>query len=215
MAKGFAANGAILHLVGRREGKLQEAKRAIEQVQTEGSEIHLSVLYCRLGSRAHDSIPADASDRDAVKAFVSSLTRLDVLINNAGVVFPDPPSTHLTPVAELQASLVASPEESWSKSFQVNVEAPFYLAASVLHLLAQAPDAGRIINISSIGSVMADPSTHQPAYQASKAAVNHLTRILASKFRDTGVRVNAICETKDGTYRTLIDSQLRDTSPHR
>lgn len=43
MAKGFAANGAILYLVGRREEKLQEAKRAIQQVQTEGTEIHLLV----------------------------------------------------------------------------------------------------------------------------------------------------------------------------
>lgn len=143
---------------------------------------------------ADRSIPADASDRNAVKQLVSTLTRLDVLINNAGVVYPDPSSTYLTPVAELQASLLGSAEDAWENTFRINVEAPFYLAASVLHLLAAAPDAGRIINISSIGSVLADPLTHQPAYQASKAAVNHLTRLLASKFRDTGIRVNAICE---------------------
>ena len=39
---------------------------------------------------------------------------------------------------------------------------------------------------------MSDPRVHQPAYQASKAALNHLTRLLASKFRRHGVRVNAI-----------------------
>lgn len=39
---------------------------------------------------------------------------------------------------------------------------------------------------------MSDPTTHQPAYQASKAALDHLTRVLASKLRCTGVRVNAI-----------------------
>lgn len=203
MAKGFAANGAVVYLVGRREEKLQEAKQAIEQVQAEGAEVYLSVPLRHRRSGAHSSIPADASDREAVNALVSKLTRLDVLINNAGVVYPDPPSTHLSPLPELQASLLASPPDTWTKSFQVNVEGPFYLAASVLHLLAQAPEAGRIINISSIGSVMADPSTHQPAYQASKAAVNHLTRLLASKFRETGVRVNAICERAD--LRRLSD----------
>lgn len=39
---------------------------------------------------------------------------------------------------------------------------------------------------------MSDPTTHQPAYQVSKAALNHLTRLLASKFRHLGVRVNGI-----------------------
>jgi NAD(P)-dependent dehydrogenase (short-subunit alcohol dehydrogenase family) len=61
-----------------------------------------------------------------------------------------------------------------------------------MHLLTASPTHGRIINISSIGSTMSDPATHQPAYQASKAALNHLTRLLASKLRETGIRVNAI-----------------------
>lgn len=39
---------------------------------------------------------------------------------------------------------------------------------------------------------MSDPAISQPAYQASKAALNHLTRLMASKFRNTGIRVNAI-----------------------
>jgi NAD(P)-dependent dehydrogenase (short-subunit alcohol dehydrogenase family) len=120
------------------------------------------------------------------------MTKLDVLINCAGIVVPDPPCNHLTPLLELQAAMLASPPSTWSDTFSVNVESPFFLSVSLMHLLAASPTKGRIINVSSIGSIMSDPATHQPAYQASKAALNHLTRLLASKLRDTGIRVNAI-----------------------
>ncbi|WVQ64292.1 uncharacterized protein L199_002454 [Kwoniella botswanensis] len=177
MAKGFAVNGAITHIVGRRQAKLEEAKETI---------LHLNpsaqvVIHA-----------ADISSRSEVDVLAKSLKKVDVLINCAGIVLPDPPCTHLTPLPELQKALLASPPETWSQTFSVNVESVFYLSVSLLHLLAAAPDGGRIMNVSSIGSTMSDPNTHQPAYQASKAAVNHLTRLLASKFREHGVRVNAI-----------------------
>jgi NAD(P)-dependent dehydrogenase (short-subunit alcohol dehydrogenase family) len=142
--------------------------------------------------RSSYRICADVSDRQVITRLASGLTRLDVLINCAGIVLPDPPCNHLTPLPELQAALLASPSSTWSDTFAVNVESPFFLSVSVMHLLAASPTHGRIINISSIGSTMSDPATHQPAYQASKAALNHLTRLLASKFRETGIRVNAI-----------------------
>lgn len=55
---------------------------------------------------------------------------------------------------------------------------------------------------------MSDPVIHQPAYQSSKAALNHLTRLLASKFRTTGVRVNAIAPG-------YFPSQMNDPSNPR
>ncbi|WWC93143.1 uncharacterized protein L201_008110 [Kwoniella dendrophila CBS 6074] len=177
MAKGFAVNEAITHIVGRRQAKLEEAKAAILQLNSNAQ----VVIHT-----------ADISSRSEVTSLASSLSKVDVLINCAGVVFPDPPCTHLTPLPELQKALLSSPSETWSNTFQVNVESVFFLSVSLLHLLAVAPNGGRIINVSSIGSTMSDPNTHQPAYQSSKAAVNHLTRLLASKFREHGVRVNAI-----------------------
>ncbi|WVF66518.1 hypothetical protein IAT40_001258 [Kwoniella sp. CBS 6097] len=190
MAKGFAANGAILHIVGRRQSKLEEAKATLLQINSEAQVIVHS---------------ADISDRAAVTELVSNLNTLDVLINCAGIVLPDPPCTHLTPLPELQAALLGSPEDTWTKTFSVNVESVFFLSVSVLHLLARSANGGRIINVSSIGSTMSDPNTHQPAYQASKAAVNHLTRLLASKFRDHGIRVNAISPG-------YFPSQMQDAS---
>lgn len=143
------------------------------------------------------------TDRAAVTAFISTLSRLDVLINNAGICLPDTPSTHKLPVAELQAALLSSPSDTWTATFATNVEAPYFLSASALHLLAKSPHNGRIINISSIGALNSDPRSSQPAYQASKAAVSHLTRLLASKFREHGVRVNAIVPG-------LFPSQMQD-----
>ncbi|WVQ84266.1 hypothetical protein IAT38_006418 [Cryptococcus sp. DSM 104549] len=177
MAKGFAANGAITHIVGRKEAKLEEAKAQILE------------LYPEAKVETH---PCDVSSRPSVTSLISTFTKLDVLINCAGIVLPDAPCTHLTPLPELQAALLSSAPETWSRTFATNVESLFFLSVSALHLLAAAPAGGRVINISSIGSTMSDPNTHQPAYQASKAAVNHLTRLLASKFRNHGIRVNAI-----------------------
>lgn len=112
---------------------------------------------------------ADISDRPSITSLVASLSKLDVLINCAGIVLPDTPCNQFTPLPELQAALLASPHETWSRTFSTNVESLFFLSASALHLLAAAPAGGRIINISSIGSTMSDPVISQPAYQASKA----------------------------------------------
>ncbi|WWD22661.1 hypothetical protein CI109_107154 [Kwoniella shandongensis] len=177
MAKGFATNGANVHIIGRRQAKLEEAKAILLELNPD-AQVHIHA--------------ADISSRDAVTALAASLTKLDVLINCAGIVIPDPPCTHLTPLPELQAALLGSPSSTWSNTFSTNLEAPFFLSVSVLHLLAKSPPGGRIINISGIGSIMSDPNTSQPAYQLSKAALNHLTRVMASKFRDLGIRVNAI-----------------------
>ncbi|WVQ74296.1 hypothetical protein IAR50_003893 [Cryptococcus sp. DSM 104548] len=190
MAKGFASNGAVTHIVGRRQGKLEEAKTSILKLSPDAQ----VVIHA-----------ADISDRSAVISLIAGFTKLDVLINCAGIVLPDTPSTHHTPLPELQAALLSSSPDTWSRTFSTNVEAPYFLSASALHLLAAAPSGGRIINISSIGSIMSDPNTHQPAYQASKAAVNHLTRLLASKFREHGVRVNAISPG-------YFPSQMQDAS---
>ncbi|KIR29972.1 hypothetical protein I309_00839 [Cryptococcus deuterogattii LA55] len=177
MAKGMAMNGAVTHIAGRRREKLEKAKAKILELNPK-AHVHIHV--------------ADISDRTSITSLVASLNKLDVLINCAGIVLPDAPCNQFTPLPELQAALLASPPETWARTFSTNVESVFFLSASALHLLSAAPAGGRIINISSIGSTMSDPAVNQPAYQASKAALNHLTRLQASKFCEHGIRVNAI-----------------------
>ena len=189
MAKGFVANGAIVHIVGRRKAKLDEAKTQLDALARNGGEVR---MWVRKVIAAESSVQADVSSREDVARLVSSLTRLDVLINCAGIALPDAPHTHLTPLPELQAALQATTLDSWVSQYSVNVAATYHLSVSLLHLLAAAEAGGRIINISSIGSTMSDPAICRLPYQTSKAAIDHLTRVLASKLRETGVRVNAI-----------------------
>ncbi|KAK4685957.1 hypothetical protein P7C73_g4175, partial [Tremellales sp. Uapishka_1] len=191
MAKGFAANGAKVYIVGRRQAKLEEAKAVLDTLKSNDANVHTYVTILKsvgLMSR----ICADISDRSSIIRIAGSLAAVDVLINCAGIVLPDTPCNQFTPLDELQSALLSSPPETWSKTFSTNVESAFFLSASLLHFLAAAPHGGRIINISSIGSTMSDPAISQPAYQASKAALNHLTRLQASKFQHLGIRVNAI-----------------------
>jgi NAD(P)-dependent dehydrogenase (short-subunit alcohol dehydrogenase family) len=140
-------------------------------------------------------VPVDLANPNATQTVLDALgnnPKLDVLVNCAGISRPDAPTSDRTPIVELQASMSASDPDAWTQTFLTNVQAPYALSVGLLHLLAVSPSNGRIINISSIGAIMTDPNVHQPAYQTSKAALDHLTRILASKFRQHGVRVNGI-----------------------
>jgi len=182
IAKAFATNGARVLITGRRQEKLDEAVSEIEPLcNANGGTIH--------------AISADLTDHLSFPKIIVALgdsPSLDVLINCAGIVKPDQPSNHRMPILELQAAMMSSEHATWSSTFLTNVEAPYFLSVSLIHLLAASQVGGRIINISSIGARMSDPMVHQPAYQVSKAALDHLTRLLASKFREYQVRVNAI-----------------------
>ncbi|RLN88368.1 hypothetical protein BBJ28_00017280 [Nothophytophthora sp. Chile5] len=111
-------------------------------------------------------------------------SRLDVLINNSGVGWGGDINHH--------------PEAAWNKVLAVNVTSPFHLTRYLLPLLDEAAtssDAARVINIGSVAGLM--PQMIQTmAYDTSKAAIHHMTRILAAKLarRPNGghILVNAI-----------------------
>jgi NAD(P)-dependent dehydrogenase (short-subunit alcohol dehydrogenase family) len=85
-----------------------------------------------------------------------------------------------------------------SDTMQTNVAAGFFMSMAFLPLLAKgqqnAPngDTSSVINVSSISGAMKGSSMGQPAYAASKAAFTHVSRMLATLFKDTKVRVNVI-----------------------
>jgi ketoreductase RED2 len=103
--------------------------------------------------------------------------RLDGLINNAGV-------TVEVPMPDIAAVTVAH----WEKVLRTNVIGTFLVSQAALPLLSQSGD-GWIINITSLAGVRQTGSSLP--YAVSKAALNHLTTILA-KHADGGVRVNAV-----------------------
>jgi NAD(P)-dependent dehydrogenase (short-subunit alcohol dehydrogenase family) len=110
--------------------------------------------------------------------------RLDVLVNNAGM-------------SPLYESLAAVTEELYDKTLSVNLKGPFRLCALAgAHMVDNG--GGSIINVSTIGSLVASPG--ELPYAAAKAGVNALTVGLAEAFAPT-VRVNCILP---GAFRTDV-----------
>ncbi|WP_330302073.1 MULTISPECIES: SDR family oxidoreductase [unclassified Streptomyces] len=121
---------------------------------------------------------ADGADaRRIVQAAIDAYGRLDILVNNAG-------TTRFIPLDDLEAADV----EVWREIFDVNVFGAWQLtAAAVPHL--RKSDAASVVNISSVSATRALGSS--VPYAVSKAALNHMTRLLASQL-GPDIRVNAV-----------------------
>lgn len=126
----------------------------------------------------------DAADRRAVAAHIANeFGRLDALVNNAGVL----------PDRGTQPSTV--PVDVLRQTFETNFFAVVALTQELLPLIRKS-SAGRIVNLSSqLGSLTlnenADPDWRLAGYNASKAAVNMFTVLLAAELAGTPVKVNA------------------------
>jgi NAD(P)-dependent dehydrogenase (short-subunit alcohol dehydrogenase family) len=130
------------------------------------------------------SIPADLATSEGRQHLVDELGRrekgLDILVNNAGAAWGAP--------------LGEYPESGFKKVMALNTEAVFFLTQSLIPMLAaagKASDPARVINIGSIDGIRT-PELDHFAYSASKAAVHHMTRVLAMKLAGRHITVNAI-----------------------
>jgi NAD(P)-dependent dehydrogenase (short-subunit alcohol dehydrogenase family) len=129
-------------------------------------------------------LPADLStqaESDRLgKELAARESKLHVLVNNAG--------------ANWGAPLAEYPDAAWDKVLALNVKSIFHLTRACLPLLekAVAPgDPARVINIGSIDGLRV-PALETYAYSSSKAAVHHLTRVLANRLGPKGITVNAV-----------------------
>jgi len=162
------------------------------------------------GTRVADSLPgasyvrADIADPAEATGLVEQVLerhgRLDILVNNAG-------TTRVIPHADLEAGT----PEVWRQIFDVNVIGTWQVTvAAVPHL--RAAGSGQVVNISSLAGER--PTGSSIPYAASKAAVSHLTRLLANALAPD-VRVNAVAPglvdtpwTEDwGTVREFVRLQ--------
>lgn len=128
---------------------------------------------------------ADAADVEKmVAATVEKFGRLDTLVNNAGV-------------GAFGAFLKTAPDD-WAQVMRINVDGLIHASRAALpHLLASG---GSIINVSSVSGIGGDWG--MSFYNASKGAVNNLTRSLALEFGSKGVRVNAVAPSITRTEMT-------------
>ncbi len=162
IATAFAARGARLALLDR----VPEVEQAALLLPGDG---HLGLV-------------ADVTDPAGLLAAVdasATLTgRIDVLVNNAGIV-------RLAPAETL-------PVTDWDATMAINLRAPFMVSQIVgRRMLAQG--GGRIVNMASQAAVVA--LDQHVAYCASKAAIVSLTKVLALEWGPRGVTVNAISPT--------------------
>jgi len=168
IAAGFLANGAKVYVSSRKADVCHETARRL--ADEHGGECI--------------AVPGDVATMAGVEAlageFARHETRLDVLVNNAG-------STWGAPIDEF-------PENGWDKVMDTNVKGVFFLTQKLLPLLraaATAEDPARVINVGSVDGIKT-PVFDNFSYGPSKAAVHHLTRVLAAHLVKEDILVNAI-----------------------
>ncbi|MGA5896697.1 SDR family NAD(P)-dependent oxidoreductase [Streptomyces venetus] len=120
-------------------------------------------------------VVADVADIDDVRRLAEEVGEVDVLVNNAGVF---PFST--TPEQSL---------DSYAQVFDINVRATYFLTAALVPAMV-ARNKGAIVNVSSVAGQIGTPVGS--VYNASKAAMDALTRSWAVEFGAAGVRVNSV-----------------------
>jgi NAD(P)-dependent dehydrogenase (short-subunit alcohol dehydrogenase family) len=166
IARGFVAAGAKVYISSRKAD-------VGEQVAAELSQ-HGTCI----------SLPADlATEAECVRLAAELAARepaLHVLVNNAG--------------ANWGAPLDEFPASGWDKVLDLNLKSPFFLTRALLPQLeaaATADDPARIINIGSIDGIQV-PVLNTYSYSSSKAALHHLTRVLARELGPRHITVNAV-----------------------
>lgn len=126
-------------------------------------------------------VAADIADPGAGAALIGAVRerygRLDLLVNNAG-------TTEIIPHADLDAA----DREVWRRIFETNVFGTWDLCAAAMPLLRQSP-VGHIVTVTSLGGQR--PLGSSVPYAVSKAALDHMTRLLAATVGPE-VRVNAV-----------------------
>ena len=124
---------------------------------------------------AADVSVADDCRRSAAQAH-ESLGRIDVLVNNAGILT-------LAPIAELTPQL-------WDEMFAVNTRGVFQMTQAVVPYMQQRR-YGRIVNIASLAARTGGPG--QAHYAAAKSAVVGFTRVTSMEYGGFGITANAVC----------------------
>lgn len=154
------------------------ARVAVGDLDQERAEATAAVIRQRQGEA--DAFHIDVTDPTSVAKFVAaaetSLGRLDVLVNSAGI-------REIVPVLELSF-------EEWQRVIGVNLSGTFLPSQAFARQLVALGRPGRIVNLASTLGLMAAPK--RAAYTASKHGVVGLTKQMALELGEKNIRVNAV-----------------------
>lgn len=165
-----------------------------ERLQKEGATI---CCIQRSHSNLFDSFEFDLLKEEgcsnSIKAIIEKYGRIDVLINNAGMM--------------KESSMQDTTLETWNQTLALNLTAPFLLSKLAMPFLIKSK--GCIVNIGSIEGLGANPN--HAAYCASKAGLHGLTRATAIDHGKDGVRCNAVAP---GWIDTELNEEFIKSMPN-
>ncbi|KAL1981833.1 hypothetical protein VTN96DRAFT_2078 [Rasamsonia emersonii] len=209
----LAVNGAKVYIVGRTEEKLERV------AELYGANIAGQII----------PLTADTSQKASIAQLVETFTsrenHLSVLINNAGIVGQarqDVERQHPETLRQTLFDDESATENDWESVYRTNVCQLYFMTGAFLPLLQKGTEAetaqqegfsSTVINITSISGIV-KTSQHHFAYNASKAAAIHLTKMLAHEIASSGlkIRVNNIAPGVFPSEMTAQESDERQKS---
>ncbi|RKL45009.1 hypothetical protein BFJ72_g3659 [Fusarium proliferatum] len=191
ITQALQSNGAKVYITGRREEVLEQTQKTYG---TGPGSIHV--------------LPGDVSEKDEAIRLAEEVGKkepngIHLLVNNAGIAeddntkFSSAGEPDMSDAKALSEHFLKTEPQQWAATLKTNVTGPYYMSMAFLPLLAKGREttsgySSQIINVSSISGVMKGSSMGQPAYATSKAALTHLSRMIATLTKDVKVRVNVI-----------------------
>lgn len=161
LALAYAEAGAKIVINSRSEGSTQPVA---QEVEGKGAEVL--------------SVAADVSDGKDVRRLVDEAVerfgRIDVLVNNAGVLGP-------------RVEIEEFPEDEWRKVIDANLTGPYLVAKAAIPYM---PEGASIINL--VSGVSVEGRAEWGAYSVSKFGIEGLSQILAAELEERGIRSNAV-----------------------
>lgn len=168
----LAAKGFKVFLTARNQ---KQGKEAAEALKKQGLEVQFLEL----------DIASDESIEQAVDYLRSHGQRIDLLVNNAGVLLDAPINS-----GGDNASILQTDRQRLREAMEINVFGPIMLIKALLPLFN---DAARIINISSGMGQLSEMGGYFPSYRISKTALNAVTRIYAEELKSRNISINSVC----------------------
>ena len=160
IARRLSAEGAMVAV-----GDIDQARGAAL-----ASELGEQSIYISL------DVSNEGSFMTAIESIIEKWGRLDVLVNNAGLVFPAQPVQHTT-------------AEEFDRLVDVNLKGSYLGCRLAFPHLEKT--RGCVLNISSLVGIVGERS--HAVYGATKGAINALTKCVAADWREYGIRINSVC----------------------